>query len=427
MQYVNNSEFESSRRAALAAIDSVDPVQYARSRNFLNGAVTRLSPWITHGFTSVREAAQRISQRHPLGFDDKLIFEFAWREFFKHVHGELGKGILSDVRKPVWSGRYSDSLPADIREGRTGVKAIDESIAMLYSTGYIHNHARMWIASYVVHLRKVNWRVGADWMYAHLLDGDLASNHLSWQWVAGTFSHKPYLFNAANVAKYASQWDCSGTALDTDYEDLESIARSKRSVGMEPGAPEQGCIEPGSAGWNCEKLNANLMRKVVELNTEEGLNAATIVAKRFDEIELIHPWDLQACFQLTQTGQLRVGLIDEAFHRAHHWNDARWGFVMKAMETGCDQIWVLDSSNVSHNANVLARFQTISTRLKARATLNPGYLSLSRMLPVRWTPAETMLPNPERFQQSFSRFYKEATYRAGSLEEALHQQTSMAV
>jgi len=196
---------------------------------------------------------------------------------------------------------------------------------------------------------------------------------------------------------------------------------------MEPGAPAQGCIEPGSAGWNCEKLNANLMRKVVELNTEEGLNAATIVAKRFDEIELIHPWDLQACFQLTQTGQLRVGLIDEAFHRAHHWNDARWGFVMKAMETGCDQIWVLDSSNVGHNANVLARFQTISTRLKARATLNPGYLSLSRMLPVRWTPAETMLPNPERFQQSFSRFYKEATYRAGSLEEALHQQTSMAV
>ncbi|MGC8035725.1 FAD-binding domain-containing protein, partial [Salmonella enterica] len=74
------------------------------------------------------------------------------------------------------------------------------------------NHARMWLASYVVHLRKVHWRAGADWMVGHLLDGDLASNHLSWQWVAGTGSHKPYLFNAENVAKYApAEWHSPGT------------------------------------------------------------------------------------------------------------------------------------------------------------------------------------------------------------------------
>ncbi|WP_413769195.1 FAD-binding domain-containing protein, partial [Vibrio vulnificus] len=85
----------------------------------------------------------------------KLIFEFAWREFFKHAHAELGNGILSDVRRPVWSGRYNQQLPDDIREGRTGVEAIDAGVALLYETGYLHNHVRMWIASYVVHMRKV--------------------------------------------------------------------------------------------------------------------------------------------------------------------------------------------------------------------------------------------------------------------------------
>jgi deoxyribodipyrimidine photo-lyase len=79
----------------------------------------------------------------------------------------------------------------------------------------------MWLASYVVHVRKVHWRCGADWLYGHLLDGDLASNHLSWQWVAGTGSSKPYLFNADNVARYASApWHSPHTVLDTSYEAL---------------------------------------------------------------------------------------------------------------------------------------------------------------------------------------------------------------
>jgi len=74
----------------------------------------------------------------------------------------------------------------------------------------------MWLASYVVHMRKVHWRTGADWLHGHLLDGDLASNHLSWQWVAGTGSSKLYIFNADNVARYApASWHSPGTVIDT--------------------------------------------------------------------------------------------------------------------------------------------------------------------------------------------------------------------
>jgi deoxyribodipyrimidine photo-lyase len=76
-----------------------------------------------------------------------------------------------------------------------------------------------------VHVRHVHWRAGADWLVAHLLDGDLASNHLSWQWVAGTFSSKPYLFDAANVAHWAPPaWHSPGTAIDRPRDELERIA-----------------------------------------------------------------------------------------------------------------------------------------------------------------------------------------------------------
>ena len=60
----------------------------------------------------------------------------------------------------------------------------------------------MYLAAYVVHWRRTAWQAGARWMLSHLLDGDPASNNLSWQWVASTFSRKPYIFNLANVQKY---------------------------------------------------------------------------------------------------------------------------------------------------------------------------------------------------------------------------------
>ncbi|MCA1925872.1 MAG: hypothetical protein LDL16_06300, partial [Thiobacillus sp.] len=93
----------------------------------------------------------------------------------------------------------------------------------------------IWLASYVVHVRKTRWRAGADWMFGHLLDGDAASNHLSWQWVAGTFCAKPYLFNAENVAKFAPMLASPRTAIDTGYAALDEHARHGGDAGPEPG------------------------------------------------------------------------------------------------------------------------------------------------------------------------------------------------
>ncbi len=81
---------------------------------------------------------------------------------------------------------YSSAMPPDILQGETELACLNEFIKTLHSTGYLHNHARMYLASYVVHFRRVKWQAGASWFLEHLLDGDEASNNLSWQWIAST-------------------------------------------------------------------------------------------------------------------------------------------------------------------------------------------------------------------------------------------------
>ena len=203
------------------------PTAYARTRNALDGAVSGLSPYITHGFVTLADVLAGVAARHALDVRHKFVFELGWRAYFRHVWQHRGEGILYSLHEgPLPDEAYARVLPADIRQGCTGVPVVDEAVRALYATGTLHNHARMWLASYVVHVRKVHWRVAADWLYGHLLDGDLASNHLSWQWVAGTASRKPYLFNADNVARYASaSWHSPGSVIDASYEALDRMAR----------------------------------------------------------------------------------------------------------------------------------------------------------------------------------------------------------
>lgn len=218
------------RVAAEAALAEVAPQQYADSRNFLAGAVTRLSASIRHGVLSlaeVRDAALRAAA-HP---DEatKLIQELGWRDYWQRVYAAVGDGVWQD-REPAASGEpptsYTHELPPDIAEGRTGLACMDAFRHELVATGYLHNHARMWLAAYLVHWRRVAWQVGARWFLQHLLDGDPASNNLSWQWVAGTFSHKPYIFNRANLERYSAGVYCRGCPLseqcplDASYEEL---------------------------------------------------------------------------------------------------------------------------------------------------------------------------------------------------------------
>ena len=229
------SGIRGGRQAAEAQLNRLDAKRYGLSRNHLQGAVTRLSPWIRHGvltLAEVRDAvfAQLSGRGQGQQEGGKLINELGWRDFWQRMWVDLGDAIhhsQEELKTGHDPSSYGRTLPEDIREGRTGLACMDGFQADLVGSGWLHNHARMWLAAYVVHWRRIHWKAGADWFLEHLLDGDPASNHLSWQWVASSFSHKPYFFNRDNLERYSEGRYCNdcpsaqNCPFEGSYEQLE--------------------------------------------------------------------------------------------------------------------------------------------------------------------------------------------------------------
>jgi deoxyribodipyrimidine photo-lyase len=140
------SGFEPTDAALAKRLQAVDPCAYARTRNAFGGRITRLSPDLTHRFTDVRAVENDLRARVPLPEGHKLLFELAWREYFHHLWRHLGEGIFDD-RRPAHGTGYTRALPEDIRCGATGVPVVDRAVRELYCSGYLHNHARMWLAA----------------------------------------------------------------------------------------------------------------------------------------------------------------------------------------------------------------------------------------------------------------------------------------
>jgi len=326
--------FPPTREAALARIASVDPAEYSRSRNALNGAVTQLSPYITHGFISLPEVLEGVRLHHSVRTQDKFVFELGWREYFRHVWQHQGNGIFKSLHEGVLPDEaYANEIPFDILHASTGVAAIDMAVKTLYATGYLHNHARMWLASYMVHLRKVHWRAGADWMYGHLLDGDLASNHLSWQWVAGTGSHKPYLFNAENVSRYAPlAWHSAGSVIDTTYEELDHLARSPLSVASPSVQADDSAIDEPQL-FTQPPTHLNLCTP----------NSNTVSGR---DVWLVHPWSLGKLPEHLSANTVIIGVYVAEFHLAWPWSEKRWQFVNSRMAELTTERWYGNTSSI---------------------------------------------------------------------------------
>jgi deoxyribodipyrimidine photo-lyase len=321
--------FPPESEAVRRRIASIDPHRYARTRNALDGAVSRLSPYITHGYVTLPEVLTRVLARHPLAVRHRFVCELGWREYFHHVWTHRGDGIFTSLHEGVLpEDAYAGAVPDDIREGRTGVPVIDRAVRELYATGYLHNHARLWLASYVVHLRKIHWRAGADWLYAHLLDGDLASNHLSWQWVAGTASRKPYLFNADNVAKYApADWHSAGTVLDADYGTLERLARDPACTHAPDG--RTAVTEP-------PRVAAPPACDVVDPHRIAGR-----------DVWLVHPWALHEPPPDLGERVLPVAVTFSEVHANHPWSPSRWAFVTERLRTLAVVHWHADAKAIA--------------------------------------------------------------------------------
>ncbi len=214
------ANFASDYKTILQKIDQVNPVQYGKTRNYLNGAVTYLSPYISRGVISTKQV---LNQMLVKGFELHQIEQFAkelcWRDYFQRVgqHKDLHKDIRQQQQRVS-----NNELPIQVLNASIGIEGIDNAIQQLYDTGYMHNHCRMYTASLVCNIAQSHWYKPAQWMYYYLLDGDWASNYCSWQWVAGTNSSKKYYANQENINKFTAT-NQSNTYLDKPYEFLETM------------------------------------------------------------------------------------------------------------------------------------------------------------------------------------------------------------
>lgn len=200
-------------------LDDIDPIAYGNSRNFTDGDVTKISPYISRGVIDTKTILLHLVKR---GFKyyhvQKFVQQMAWREFFQRVWQNVGENINTDLKQDQ-GARFQQGMSLSVDKATTGIEAIDDSIVSLKENGYMHNHLRMYVAFMTCNLAGFHWHDPARWMYYHLLDGDWASNALSWQWVAGTFSSKKYIANQENINTYTKSTQRK-TYLDCSYEEL---------------------------------------------------------------------------------------------------------------------------------------------------------------------------------------------------------------
>ena len=214
--------FPTDYNSILERINQINPIQYCKSRNFIDGAVTYLSPYISRGVISVKQVQDYVlAKGYSPATIEKFLQELAWREYFQRVWQVKGEALFEDLKQPH-SDIVNRQMVAAIVGAKTGITAVDKLILDFYKTGYMHNHVRMYVASIACNIAKAHWSVPAQWMYYHLLDGDLASNTCSWQWVAGTFSSKKYYCNQENINRYTNTNQIH-TFLDRPTETLNNM------------------------------------------------------------------------------------------------------------------------------------------------------------------------------------------------------------
>ncbi len=215
-----------TREAALARLAAFAPAMgraYAAGRNHDRGPADRsnvscLSPHVRHRLVTEAELVAAAYDHHSPAACEKFVQEVFWRTYWK---GWLEQRPSVWLRYQADLARTVDDLATqgglrrafeDAVSGRTGIACFDAWARELVETGYLHNHTRMWFASIWIFTLRLPWVLGADFTYRHFMDGDPASNTLSWRWVAGLHTRgKHYLARASNIAEYtAGRFDPAG-------------------------------------------------------------------------------------------------------------------------------------------------------------------------------------------------------------------------
>ena len=207
--------FEPTLQAAQAQLEAFLPKagrDYASKRNFDNGSkkhtdVSQLSPWVRTRLLPEWTIVKRVLEKHKADAVEKFIDEVCWRTYWKgwlQLRPSIWDDYLDELKSQRDSWNNHPRYTAALRQ-ESGIECLDAWTKELLETGYLHNHARMWYASIWIHTLQLPWTLGAAFFLKHLLDGDPASNTLSWRWVAGLHTPgKTYLARPDNIRKYTN-------------------------------------------------------------------------------------------------------------------------------------------------------------------------------------------------------------------------------
>ncbi len=130
-------------------------------------------------------------------FTDEILWRLYWRGYLENY-----KSIWIEYKNFKCTSYNPDTLKKATL-GKTGIECFDTWILELRENNYLHNHTRMWLASIWIFALRLPWQIGARYFMTHLVDGDAASNTLSWRWIAGIHTNnKPYIATINNINKY---------------------------------------------------------------------------------------------------------------------------------------------------------------------------------------------------------------------------------
>jgi deoxyribodipyrimidine photo-lyase len=249
-------EAEAQRRlAAFSTGEDPSIYRYAavRDRMDLEGT-SRLSPYLRFGMLSARRtvvsalaAAEAASGPKSREGAESWLNELIWREFYTHIlahHPRVrGSSFRPAYERIAWE-EDADAFAA-WSEGRTGYPVVDAAMRQLVQIGWMHNRARMIVASFLVKDLLIDWRWGERFFMQHLVDGDPAANNGGWQWTAGTGTDAAPYFRIFNPALQGKKHDPDGVFVRRWLPELAGVPDKYLQTPWEMPAAVQrqaGCI-----------------------------------------------------------------------------------------------------------------------------------------------------------------------------------------
>ena len=202
-------KFHTSREKALESLDifiNNDILNYSSKRNYDFSPIKRknvscLSPYISHRLINEYEISKKVLSKHPYQKVDKFIQEIYWRIYWKgwlELRPEVWTDFIKDLNTIEESENYYLAI-----NGETKIECFNDWVKEIKEYNYLHNHTRMWFASIWIFTLGLPWQKGAEFFMKYLLDGDAASNTLSWRWVGGLQTKgKHYLAQSWNINKF---------------------------------------------------------------------------------------------------------------------------------------------------------------------------------------------------------------------------------